>query len=212
MEAALSLERFARYVAWANGDRDQALALYTLNTRVSEAFYIALQTLEISLRNRVNGVMSTLHGERWFDDSAVILIDHQRAQAADAIADLEEEGKEPTAGRVIAALSFSFWTTMFSPAYEPLWRSTLHQIASREGRGLNRKDFSRPLTQVRVLRNRIAHHEPILHWDLRRHHRAVMDLTQWLSPPAFSWSEPIDRFEKVYPMGGVILARNLAKD
>ncbi len=212
MEAALSLERFARYVAWAGGDRDRALALYTLNTQVSEALYISLQTLEVSLRNRIHATMSAAHGERWFEDPAVIQVGHQTAQVADAIAELEEAGKEPTAGRIVAALSFSFWTAMFSPTYEGLWRSTLKGIAKRDGRGLVRKDFSRPLTQIRLLRNRIAHHEPILHWDLRRHHAALRELTQWLSPPAHGWSEPLDRFDAVYPAEGIILARDIARD
>ena len=110
-------------------------------------------------------------------------------------------------GRVIAAMSFSFWTTMFSPAYEQLWRSTLHKIATRAGKPLVRKDFSRPLTKIRLLRNRIAHHEPILHWYLRTHHKALRELTQWLSPPALIWSAPLDRFEQVYPADGVSLAR-----
>lgn len=212
MEAALSLERFARYVTWAGGDREHALALYTLNTKVSEALYIALQTLEVSLRNRIHTVIAAAHGERWFEDVAVIKVAHQTAQVADAVAELEANGKAAIAGRVIAALSFSFWTAMFSPAYEDLWRSTLKDIARRDGKALVRKDFSRPLTQIRLLRNRIAHHEPILHWDLRKHHRALRELTDWLSPPAFAWSAPLDRFDQVYPWAGVILARNVAKD
>lgn len=212
MEAALSLERFARYVTWAGGDRERALALYTLNTKVSEALYIALQTLEVSLRNRIHTVMAAAHGERWFEDAAVIKVEHQAAQVADAVAELEANGKEANAGRVIAALSFSFWTAMFSPTYEDLWRSTLKDIARREGKALVRKDFSRPLTQIRLLRNRIAHHEPILHWDLRKHHRALRELTGWLSPPAFAWSAALDRFDQVYPPEGVILARDVAHD
>ena len=212
MEAALSLERFARYVTWAGGDRERALVLYTLNTQVSEALYIALQTLEVSLRNRIHTIMAAAHGERWFEDVAVIKLEHQAAQVADAVAELEANGKEAIAGRVIAALSFSFWTAMFSPSYEDLWRSTLRGIAKREGKALVRKDFSRPLTQVRLLRNRIAHHEPILHWDLHKHHQGLRDLTSWLSPPAFAWSAPLDRFEQVYPAEGVILARNIAED
>jgi hypothetical protein len=212
MEAALSLERFARYVTWAGNDRERALALYTLNTQVSEALYIALQTLEVSLRNRIHTVMAAAHGERWFEDIAVIKVEHQTAQVADAVAELEANGKVATAGRVIAALSFSFWTAMFSPIYEDLWRSTLKDIARRDGKALLRKDFSRPLTQIRLLRNRIAHHEPILHWDLRKHHQALRDLTAWLSPPAFDWSQHLDRFEAVYPPEGIILARAVAQD
>lgn len=212
MEAALSLERFARYVTWAGGDREGALALYTLNTQVSEALYIALQTLEVSLRNRIHNVMATAHGERWFEDADLIKVPHQVAQVADAVTELEAAGKAATPGRVVAALSFSFWTAMFSPAYENLWRSDLNKIASRDGKALLRKDFSRPLTQIRLVRNRIAHHEPILHWDLRKHHQALRDLTAWLSRPAFDWSQPLDRFEAVYPPEGVILARAMAED
>ena len=62
MEAALSLERFARYVAWAGGDRQRALDLYTLNTQLSEALYTPLQVLELALRNRVHAVLSAAHG------------------------------------------------------------------------------------------------------------------------------------------------------
>ena len=35
LEQALSLERFARYLAWADGGRQRAVELYTLNTQLS---------------------------------------------------------------------------------------------------------------------------------------------------------------------------------
>jgi hypothetical protein len=76
MDEALSLERFARYVAWAGGDRDQAVALYTLNTQVSEALYIAMQTLDVSLRNRIHTVMAVRHGDRWFERGDLIIRPH----------------------------------------------------------------------------------------------------------------------------------------
>jgi hypothetical protein len=54
----------------------------------------------------------------------------------------------PTPGRIVAALSFGFWTAMFGPHYEGLWRTTLHRIAARQdGKRLRRKDFSGPLTR-----------------------------------------------------------------
>ena len=66
VEAALSLERFARYVAWAGGDRHRAVELYTLNTRVSEALDVPLQALEVALRNRIHAVMTEASGAGWF--------------------------------------------------------------------------------------------------------------------------------------------------
>jgi hypothetical protein len=35
LEEELSLERFSRYLVWSAGDRDRALELYGLNTRLS---------------------------------------------------------------------------------------------------------------------------------------------------------------------------------
>jgi hypothetical protein len=118
MEDALSLERFARYVAWAGGDRTRALELYTLNTQLSEALYTPLQVLELALRNRVHTIMSAAHGERWFDANGLLQAPHQREQVQGALAELAKDNKEPLPGRVVAALTFSFWTAMLSPVYE----------------------------------------------------------------------------------------------
>jgi Abi-like protein len=207
MEDALSLERFARYVAWAGGDRTRALELYTLNTQLSEALYTPLQVLELALRNRVHTIMSAAHGERWFDANGLLQAPHQREQVQGALAELAKDNKEPLPGRVVAALTFSFWTAMLSPVYETLWRSTLSAIAAKpDGKRLGRKQLSRPLTPIRLLRNRIAHHEPILHWDLRKHHATMLEMTSWLSPPAARWCVRVDRFPATYPAKGYQLA------
>lgn len=213
MEAALSLERFARYVAWAAGDRTRALELYTLNTQLSEALYTPLQVLELALRNRVHAILSAAHGERWFEADGLLQTPHQREQVETALAELAKDGKESLPGRVVAALTFSFWTAMVSPAYEDLWRSTMHAIAVKpDGKKLSRKQLSRPLTPIRILRNRIAHHEPILHWDLRTHHTAMQEVTSWLSPPAARWCARIDRFPTVFPARGYRLAGDIDEE
>lgn len=167
LEQALSLERFSRYVAWAEGERERALDLYGLNTRLSEALYTPLQMLEVCVRNRIHTVLSSSRHPRWFEDDGFLVGPYQPGQVAEAIRDLGREKKEPSAGRVVAALTFSFWTGMLGTIYENLWQQELKQIARTDsGRTLRRKDFSRPLTPIRLLRNRIAHHEPILEWDL----------------------------------------------
>ena len=38
-----------------DGDRRRAIALYEWNTRVSAAFYVPLQTVEVGLRNACQG-------------------------------------------------------------------------------------------------------------------------------------------------------------
>src|SRR3954464_9714148 len=66
LELAFSVERVARYLAWAGGDPDRAVELYTLNTQISEALYLPLQALELALRNRIHGVLAEAFQERWF--------------------------------------------------------------------------------------------------------------------------------------------------
>ncbi len=206
IERALSLERFNRYVEWAAGDRSRALELYTLNARLSEALYISLQMLEVALRNRIHIVMTAVRHEQWFMDDGLLAVNHQRQQLSQAIADIRDDGKPVTAGRIVAALTFSFWTSMVSPTYEQLWQTTLHRVARREnGKGLRRKDFSAPLKPIRTLRNRIAHHEPILQWNLPQHHANMLTLTGWLSPAAAAWVQATSRFDSVYPAERIVL-------
>lgn len=207
-EEALSLERFGRYLAWAAGDRDRAIALYGLNTLLSESLYTPLQTLEVALRNRIHTVLTEAGGEGWYEgDVGVLLVPYQCQQVTDAMEELAKAGKPVTAGRVVASLTFSFWTTMFNKEYETLWQQTLHGIADPSApKGLKRKSFSGPLTPIRVLRNRIAHHEPILGWNLRKQHNKILELIEWLSPPAAKWCRENDRFPQAYPTQGITLA------
>jgi hypothetical protein len=164
IETVLSCERFGRYVGWAAGDRMAAIALYSHNARLSEALSIPIHGLEIALRNRIHVVMTEAFGEYWFELAGLLATPHQQEQLVSAYNEIGKKGKDANPGHIVAALTLSFWTTMLSPAYEALWRSHLYRIASAEnGKRLPRKSLSRPLTQIRLLRNRIAHHEPILH-------------------------------------------------
>jgi hypothetical protein len=95
-----------------------------------------------------------------------------------------------------------------APVYEGLWRSTLHRIGKKsDGTPPGRKDFARPLTQIRQLRKRVAHHEPILYWTLRKHHDRMLTLTEWLAPAAAAWCRQLDRFDEVYPAEGIVLTK-----
>ena len=208
LEEALSLERFGRYLAWSGGDPQKATDLYTLNAKLSESLYIPLQMLEVELRNRIHAVASVAAGERWFDNPDYQRGSRQTEQLAKAKQDLVDDGKEPAPGRIVAALTFGYWTAFFGTNYEDPWRKTLNRIARRpDGKLLARKNFARPLTPIRHLRNRIAHHEPILSWNLPRHHANMADLTEWLSPAAAEWCRAHCRFAAVWPADGVKLAQ-----
>lgn len=89
----------------------------------------------------------------------------------------------------------------------------MHRIGSRpDGKGLRRKDFSGPLAPIRTLRNRIAHHEPIIEWDLPKHYGKMIEMTGWLCPAAAEWREAQSRFLEVYPSEAITLHRDGDRD
>src|SRR4051812_36645942 len=68
LQASLSPERFATYLAAANGERAEALRLYTWNTALSAAFYGPLQGLEVAVRNAMHRELSVRYGPAWYDN------------------------------------------------------------------------------------------------------------------------------------------------
>lgn len=208
LEQALSLERFGRYLAWAGGNRLDAVALYTLNTQLSECLYTPLQMLEVALRNRIHAVLSEASDDEWYDSPDYPWRPSQREQVTKAKADILQARKLITPGRVVAALTFGYWTTFFNKDYEDLWRRHLHKIVVKPPKKpLTRKTVSSQLTPIRGLRNRIAHHEPIIDQDLCGHYSNILELTECLSPAAARWCKIHCRFDSVYPKAGIILQK-----
>jgi hypothetical protein len=115
-EDAISSERFAKYLAWAAGDRERAIALYTLNARLSETLYTPLQMLEVALRNRIHSVMSRAFQPDWYDLPRHQLNPRQLEMIEKAKQSLAEERKDLAPARIVAALTFGYWTSMLGSA------------------------------------------------------------------------------------------------
>jgi hypothetical protein len=54
------------------------------------------------------------------------------------------------------------------------------------------------LNPIRKIRNRFAHHEPVLYFDLPKHHANIVTLTDWLSPSTAAWAAQHSTFDAVY--------------
>lgn len=69
---------------------------------------------------------------------------------------------EVSEGKVIAELTMYFWKRLFGPEYDQtLWRTTLKRTFPCKN--LKRADIAIRLEQIYQSRNRLAHHEPVLH-------------------------------------------------
>ena len=150
----------------------------------------------------------------WLDAKPSVLDEREQQSIADAKKKLRRENArrrfddlELTPGRLVAELSFGFWTALFDARYDAngsaphqLWPSLAADIFPGMPRTLRtRSNMSRYLNQIRDLRNRISHHEPI--WDtgpdgltLRRRYDDLMTFLRWIDAPCWELAKRLDRF------------------
>ncbi|MEL6170593.1 MAG: hypothetical protein AAFR02_01075 [Pseudomonadota bacterium] len=197
-EDALSTERLSTYMAWASQDSDVAKRLYGLNVALSEALYTPLHVLEITLRNGVHRQMVAVHGNGWFANNQLISDLYQQRRVQDAY---QRFGQGAPDGKIVAELTFGFWTALFTPRNSTLW-GDLHPIFNSP---VQRRPISRRLQAIRTLRNRIAHHEVIIKDDLLTTHQEMREIIGWLSADALVWCDERCRFQAIHPQMPIIV-------
>lgn len=180
----LSPDRFSTYLGWAQGDAVLAERLYSYNIQLSADFYASLHMLEVALRNKVDDALTQAHGTGWMHSTAVLVETYQQGCVAQAQATLQREGKAATHSQMIAELNFGFWSSLFGRSSNHLW-GTFRPIFQTQG--VKRALISGKLRDLRRLRNRIAHYEPILAQPIAVLHQDTLNLTAWMSVDAAAW-------------------------
>jgi hypothetical protein len=187
LDQAISTDRLTTYLAAAGGERAAARTLYIWDRDLSMAILADIAILEVALRNAMHLALSQHCGPRWYEDPRLELDDRSLGQLRRAWDDLpsrtrsdREEWTVP--GRLVARCMFGFWANLLDGGghvgqeprrrkvdYEALWRSVL-SAAFKGGRveaRLEHARYTRPwahraVVVVNLLRNRIAHHEPLI--------------------------------------------------
>jgi hypothetical protein len=193
LERALSPERLKPYMIIGRGDLWVALHLYTRNTELSEALYGIVQGFEILLRNATHVALSKgFATEQWWDLAG--LREQEQNDIAEARRQIAERLTEVTPGRVVAELNFGFWANLYSNFYEQgFWVKHLRSVFPAR---LSRKVFHDRLTVLKLLRNRIAHHETLIRRDVRQDYTNLLETAGWISYTTQMWIESTNCFEE----------------
>lgn len=196
LEKALSIERFSTYLRRAGGDRLAAIRLYEHNTKVSEALFGVVRGLEIALRNSMHDTLRAgIRADDWYDRLPFLLTEETRSIAI-AKANLSRRNKPRTPGRVVAELTFGFWCGLTSKVYAAkLWVPHLHKAFPYKR--LGRREASTRLNELRILRNRIAHHECILQPNLQQLHDDLIETVGWICPVSSAWVSQYSSFHAI---------------
>lgn len=205
IEDCLSGDRLSVY--GADGvSRQVMLARYCWNVALAESLYPVLHLLEVGLRNAIHQTMVEIVGtQSWFD--VVEMTPWAYSKIGEAKQKLARRGRGVTPGRVIAELSFGFWGSMFEGHYlskEAQYlpggiKLTFPYLPKSEHR---RKAIKARLDRIRRLRNRVFHHERIIHFkDLRDQHVVILETLAWIHPDLDMFTELVDRFEETHRLG-----------
>lgn len=184
LDSAISADRIGSYLRVAGQDRDLARQLYVWDRDLATAILADLAIVEVGLRNAMHTALTNSYGLFWYEH--VLLDDRSQQQIARAWGYLVNpvQSDPSTPGRLVAQCTFGMWVNLLDAGgyagkapwrrhanYEDLWRATLSS-AFPGGRTEARDDpdpnarFTRAWTHsiaktVNVLRNRVAHHEPL---------------------------------------------------
>jgi hypothetical protein len=212
LDRTITRGRLSRYLTATAGDTERALQLYEKNMALSEALFGFLHGLEVALRNSIHDVLSRDIGQAdWYRDGlqlpkAVFPVARRLTFTGPMnrmISDARfNAGVGAPVGKVIAELTFGFWPGMLSHHFEPLWDPSLHKAFPAAHKP--RRYIHWRFRTIQHLRNRIAHHEPILtstnevqtgFIDQRKMTlRVILEAAQWVSPPTADWLRTSTRY------------------
>lgn len=172
---------------------DGALALYAWNAKVSAAMLAPLHICEVVIRNAVSDAISAVYGPQWpwstvFEQSLPTPFNAFNARREL----MRARDGQPSTGKVIAELNMMFWQKMFTGRFDNrIWNANLllvmpHLDAAKSVSTL-RSMIHGDLEQLRGLRNRIAHHEPIFTRVLNDDLTKINHLIAFRCPVTAAW-------------------------
>ena len=189
---ALSTGRFATYLRHAGGGELRAWAAYAWNVRVSAELLQVLSHAEVALRNAVDRALASAFGPQWPYASAFLYTFSKAGQheyLAVRIALEQRLRKSPmNTGDFVAGQTFVFWESLLVKRYKDrVWKPQFGGAFPGATSGESYKDVHTAVEQLRRLRNRIAHHEPLLTEDLVTVYGTALQVIKWTSPQMAGW-------------------------
>jgi len=210
VKKSLSISRLSTYEAVVvNGkalSTEQALKLYAWNAQISAAFFAPLHLCEVVIRNAVADGIERVYGTNWPWSRAFEISLPNPTQGYSPRKDLINARRGmTTAGKVIPELKFVFWEKLLTKRFDDrLWKPFLFSVFPNYDQTLTVSDMRSRLRvlleNVRELRNRIAHHEPIIGRNLETDFENIDAIIRYRCIDTAYWSY---RNQLVTPLMGL---------
>ena len=197
-----SAYRLQSYLFATHGNLDQALELYRWNSEISAEIFRVLADVEVFLRNVIDRELQKFNvtlgnNMSWLDDLNQFIPPIRRLDIERAKYFVVADGKTLDHSNIIGQLNFGFWRSFLVRwNKDTLWLNELRFAFPHSPSRQPEYIFTR-VRHLHVLRNRIAHHEPVHNRDLARDYQICMDVLNAISPVIGEWSARNSRVLKV---------------
>lgn len=200
--------RVSRYVKAAKGDKRKAQKMYYANARIAQSFQPLLSFFEVILRNQLHyALASHFNDVQWLinqktgfmsDPSLIHVVkktgkvmvnDFLKKEVERSERTLISKKRNVTAGRVIAELNLGFWNSLYETHHYALLKGVPCQIFKSLPTGYGRKEVNNAIQEIRTLRNRVSHNEPLCFSDkvydmtyAKEMYGKINDFLSWINP------------------------------
>ncbi len=190
----LSAERLGSYLNATEHNVELAFGLYEWSMRAAAEVMHTTGMVEVVVRNALDQQLTQWAAQRgagsWLDTVPLDqrgLDDISKARGRATRFGRDEE----VHGKVVAELSFGFWRFLVARRYlTSLWVPALGSAFSHcEDADLSarRDSVDSILRELNFVRNRAAHHEPMIRRDLSRDLHRSVTICSWVAPTAGAW-------------------------
>jgi hypothetical protein len=198
---AISPARLSTYLSRTHGNMRRALDLYAWNIRAGAALYPILQVNEVALRNAINRALVSQFGANWPYSQGFLraLPRPERETFEHCRRKLERtlHVVRASTGDLVAAQTYWFWVMLLNSRFEQrIWSREFPASFPSAPRRIDREIVLGRADAIRRLRNRVAHWEPLMDYDLVGAHQRAASMVRWISPTVSAWAAsrwPLDR-------------------
>jgi len=193
LREAISPARLGTYLKRSQRNVRRAFELYAWNVQAGAALYPILQVNEIALRNAVNRALVSQFGAHWPYSGGFLRTLQKFERETFEKVRTKLEGKlrlrRVSTDRVVAAQTYWFWVMLLTSRFEErVWKREFTVSFPDAPPRIDRSVVHARADSMRMVRNRIAHYEPLLDHDLMETYQRAVAMVRWISPANAAWA------------------------
>ncbi|RDL45234.1 hypothetical protein DN730_06385 [Marinomonas piezotolerans] len=169
----LSLHRMSTFDKAVSGSTADPLDLYNWNAQLASALIYPFHIFEVSVRNAVSDAIGSTHTTNWHK---AVSFERSLKKSKHGYCPKDDLAKVARKhyqlSKAIPEFKFVFWEKMLTARYQKqIWDNHIYRVFPNHSMlGLSKYDLREHLRKriesVREVRNRVAHHEQILKFDI----------------------------------------------